>query len=220
MESGKMETLLKVENYEVIREGFALSLPELKVDRKKVTCLTGKSGSGKSTLLLSLAGFVAPTKGTVFYEQKEITHLRPEARGLGIVFQRGALFPHLNVLENVEFGLKMRGEKAEKRKEKAMTWLNRLQIAELANKKTLEISGGEAQRVALARVLVMDFPVILLDEPFSSLDVELRKDLRAQLKALIETHERGALLVTHDPDDVKELASFHYQLEKGQIHPV
>ncbi len=212
-----MQSLLRVENYEIMRGEFHLSIPELIVEKRKITCLMGKSGSGKSTFLLSLAGFVPASKGKLIYEDRDITFLRPEERRLGLVFQKAALFSHLNVIQNVEFGLKVRGDEKGARIQKATEWLEKLQIGHLKEKKSLEISVGEAQRVALARVLAMDYPVILLDEPFSSLDVELRQDLRNEILELITQHGRGALLITHDPADVQTLASHQYTLKNHQV---
>lgn len=212
-----MQTLLKVESGSVKRESFSLFAADVKVEESKISCLLGKSGSGKSTLLLAIAGFVPLESGKILYQGKDITHVAPERRELGLVFQKGALFPHLNVFQNVEFGLKMRKDDKSSREEKTMQWLKNLRIEGLAKKNPLEISGGEAQRVALARVFVMDYKVILLDEPFSSLDVELRKDLRSQLKELIEKYQRGALLVTHDPEDVEALGSITYRVENGIV---
>ncbi len=212
-----MQTLLKLENGTVRRKDFSLSIPELLIEKGKVSCLIGKSGSGKSTVLLAIAGFVELATGKIIYEDHEIQNKVPEKRNLGLVFQKSALFPHLTVLQNVEFGLKMRGENKIQVREKAMHWLELLGIAELANKNPLEISGGQAQRVALARVLVMDYSVLLLDEPYSALDVSLRQELRTQLKELLSKHGRGALVVTHDPEDVAALSSHTYRIENSVV---
>ena len=152
---------------------FEASLDHLEIAPGTIACLMGRSGSGKSTLLNAIAGFI-PAGGEIFLRQRPLHLLPPEKRCMALVFQRSALFPHLNVSGNVEFGLKLQGVPSEERARRSMAWLDRLGMSELGSRRVSEISEGQAQRIALARALAPGFPVLLLDEPFSALDVQTR----------------------------------------------
>jgi ABC-type Fe3+/spermidine/putrescine transport system ATPase subunit len=138
---------------------------------------------------------------------------------MALVFQRGALFPHLTVAGNIEFGLRLQGMPAEERARRSTAWLERLGMSELALRRVSDISEGQAQRVALARALAPGFPVLLLDEPFSALDVQTRHELRPLVKKLVEEQGVSALLVTHDPEDASVLASQVLDIDKGRVTP-
>lgn len=160
--------------------------------------LLGPSGTGKSTLLGIAAGLLTPDAGRVHLDGRDITALPPETRGMGMVFQDAALFPHLTVADNVAFGLKMRGLTHKERMRQARAMLERVELAEKAGQWPETLSGGEQQRVALARALVVNPAVLLLDEPFARLDPRLRQDMRRLVRKL--RHELGTtmLTVTHD----------------------
>lgn len=185
----------------VILDGVSLT-----IERGEVVALLGASGSGKSTILRVVAGLLAPDAGTVRIDGVDVTGVPTHRRGVGMVFQDNQLFPHRTVAENVAFGLKMAGIGATQRRELASDWLRRVGLAGFGPRTTTELSGGEAKRVALARTLVVEPRVVLLDEPLTGLDRELRDDLLADLSALLRATEATALLVTHDVDEARACA--------------
>ena len=161
--------------------------------------LLGPSGCGKTTLLRLIAGFEKPKRGLIKKNGQIISNnhylLSPERRQIGMVFQDYALFPHLNVWDNVCFGI----NKKEKSIKRAKWLLNLLDIYEFKNRYPHELSGGQSQRVALARALAPGTSLVLLDEPFCSLDVEVRSRLRSELSSVLKSCSASAILVTHDP---------------------
>jgi molybdate transport system ATP-binding protein len=172
-----------------------------------VTALVGPSGAGKTTVLRIVAGLEPSARSTVRVNGVEWSSLRAEQREVGFVFQSLALFPHLTALENVAFG--QRGD--------AARWLERLRVGHLAHRKPASYSGGEAQRVALARALARSPKVLLLDEPFSSLDRPLRDALLAELATVVRDTKVPTLLVTHDPDEATALGARVLRLEAGRL---
>jgi ABC-type Fe3+/spermidine/putrescine transport system ATPase subunit len=175
-----------------------------------VTVLFGPSGSGKTSTLRCLAGLTPLRAGFVKFEGKDLTSLPPEQRGLGYVFQSAALFPHLTVEQNVQFGAAP---------DDAARWLNRLRLEPLARRKPQTLSGGEAQRVALARTLARGPKLLLLDEPFSSLDATLRDELVLELKSLVESERLVTLLVTHARAEAERLDARFLHLHAGRLTP-
>lgn len=208
---------LKISNLLVQRGSFKLSIPSLEIFPGEIISVVGPSGSGKSSLLLSIAGFVPIDTGQIELSGLSLHTLPPERRRVGYLFQKAALFPNLNVRDNVEFGLKVRGVARDERRMRALASLQRVQMAEFADRKTSELSGGQMQRVALARVLVVEFPVLLLDEPFASLDPPLRKDLRALVTRIIHEQQIIGVLVTHDPKDALALSQRVQVLNEGSV---
>ena len=156
----------------------------LSVSQGEFVCLLGPSGCGKTTTLQMVAGFTPPTQGRIVLDGQDITALAPRKRGLGIVFQSYALFPHLSVADNVAFGLEMRGVAAAERKQRVADTLELVHLSALATRYPRELSGGQRQRVALARALVIKPPVLLLDEPMGALDAKLREEMQIELRAL------------------------------------
>ena len=152
----------------------ALEKLSLEVRCGELVCLLGPSGCGKTTTLRLIAGFASPTHGRVFIEGADVTAKPPHVRNIGIVFQHHALFPHLSVFGNVEFGLRNIGAKRPQRRERVNEMLATVRLVGLADRYPRELSGGQQQRVALARALVLRPAVLLLDEPFSNLDAQLR----------------------------------------------
>lgn len=194
---------LKISDLLLSRGEFSLTVPALTVADGEIVSVVGPSGSGKSSLVLAVAGFIPLAAGEIYSgDSKRIDCLAPERREVGFLFQRSALFPHLSVRENVEFGLKVRGVSPKQRKERALDSLERVQIADLSGRRPAELSGGQAQRVALARVLVVNFPILLLDEPFACVDPPLRKDLRRLVAELVADYRISCMLVTHDLEDL------------------
>lgn len=209
---------IEIKNLLLQRDSFVLDVSSLQITDGEIVSLVGPSGSGKSSLLLALAGFHRIDRGQITDRNGiRMEELPPERREMGLLFQKAALFPHLTVLENVEFGLRVRGVLRKERRLRALAGLERVRIAELAGRKPSELSGGQMQRVALARVLVIGFRVLLLDEPFSSLDPPLRKDLRLLVSEVVKENKISTVLVTHDPVDVRALSRRVVVLRSGAI---
>lgn len=150
----------------------------LSVEQGEFLCLLGPSGCGKTTTLQMIAGFAQPSAGRIILDGKDITDLKPNKRGLGVVFQSYALFPHMTVHDNVAFGLQMRKVPAAELKRKVSETLDLVHLAAFAQRYPSELSGGQKQRVAMARALVIQPPVLLLDEPMGALDAKLREECR------------------------------------------
>ncbi len=182
-------------------------------------CLLGPSGSGKTTILRLLAGIEQPTKGEVYINgmlaSDKKFHLPLEQRGIGVLFQDYALFPHLNVMENVLFGLHK--PKSLTSKNRAVEVLSQAGVLKLSYKYPENLSGGEQQRVALARALAPNPQLMLMDEPFSSLDVQLRDRLRVLTSSLMKKGGRTNVIVTHDPEDAMRLADRIAVMLNGEI---
>tara|TARA_B100000965_G_scaffold325356_1_gene287598 strand:- start:1997 stop:3058 length:1062 start_codon:yes stop_codon:yes gene_type:complete len=179
--------------------------------------LLGPSGCGKTTLLRLIAGFDKPIRGSIKKKGQIISDnnylLSPERRHIGMVFQDYALFPHLNVWDNVCFGITKKKQSIER----ANWLLNLLDIFEFKNRYPHELSGGQSQRVALARALAPGTSLVLLDEPFCSLDVEVRARLRAELSSVLKSCSASALLVTHDPHEALAICDRVVVMRRGEI---
>jgi len=170
----------------------------------EVFALLGPSGCGKTTTLRLIAGFERANGGRIWLEGRDLSPLAPEQRGIGFVFQDYALFPHLNVTENVAFGLRSLGPKA--RKERVEDVLSLVGLTVFKDRKPHELSGGQQQRVALARAIAPGPKLVLLDEPFSSLDANLRQVTRDEVRELLKKSSIGAVLVTHDQEEALSFA--------------
>src|SRR6188472_1256470 len=192
----------------------------LDIARRQFVTLLGPSGCGKTTLLRIIAGLETPTAGDVYFGDERVTHRPPQARPLGFAFQRYALFPHLTVLENVAFGLKVRGVPAKKRRQRAQQMLELVHLPDLANRLPSQISGGQAQRVALARALAPEPSVLLLDEPLTALDAKVREDLRAEIKDLQSRLSITTIMVTHDQHEAMEMADRIVVMNRGRIEQI
>ncbi|OIP22934.1 MAG: ABC transporter [Comamonadaceae bacterium CG_4_9_14_0_8_um_filter_60_18] len=191
----------------------------LQVQAGEIVALLGPSGSGKSTLLAIAAGLQRPDAGSVWFDGVDISAVPPERRGFALMFQDFALFPHLNVLDNVAFGLiEQRLAKKEARAQ-AIHMLEVFGLTALALRKVWNLSGGEQQRVALARALITHPHVLLLDEPFSALDADLRVALRDEFRSRIREAGMATLLVTHDATEASAMADRAVRLVAGQLVP-
>lgn len=189
----------------------------LEVAPGELVALVGASGSGKTTTLRIAAGYEHPDSGSVLVDGKDITRLPPQKRAFGMVFQHYALFPHMSVEQNVAFGLEARGVSRKTRLEKARAALAGVGLGGAGNRPIQSLSGGEQQRVAVARALVIEPRALLLDEPLSNLDPVLRQSMRDDLSALLRRANVPALLVTHDQEDAFAIADRIAVLHKGRI---
>jgi ABC-type Fe3+/spermidine/putrescine transport system ATPase subunit len=189
----------------------------LSVAAGETVALLGASGSGKSTLLKIVAGLDQPESGSVWFDGVDITRLPPERRGFALMFQDFALFPHLNVLDNVAFGLVEQGVRRVAAREQAREMLQRFGLGDRGTERVWTLSGGEQQRVALARALITQPRALLLDEPFSALDANLREQLRSEFRDRISEAGMTAILVTHDEQEARAMAQRAWGLQGGQL---
>ncbi|MCP2259513.1 molybdate transport system ATP-binding protein [Streptoalloteichus tenebrarius] len=207
---------------ELGRPGFALSVA-LRVEPGEVLAVLGPNGSGKSTLLGVLAGLLRPDRGRVVLGGRTLTdagrgaHVPPHRRGVGLLAQQPLLFPHLTAEANVAFGPRARGVPRRAAREIARRWLSEVDVLELADRRPAELSGGQAQRVAVARALAAEPDLVLLDEPFAALDVDAAPALRAVLGRVLRAGGRTALVVTHDPLDALVLSDRLVVLDAGVV---
>jgi ABC-type Fe3+/spermidine/putrescine transport system ATPase subunit len=189
----------------------------LQVAAGETVALLGASGSGKSTLLKIAAGLEAAERGSVWFDGQDITRVPPERRRFALMFQDFALFPHLNVQDNVAFGLVEQGVCKTEARERARQMLQRFGLGDRATARVWTLSGGEQQRVALARALITQPRALLLDEPFSALDADLRDQLRAEFRERITEAGMTAVLVTHDEQEAHAMAQHAWALQGGQL---
>ena len=212
------ENLLKLKKicFE-INSNIILKDINLEIDEGNFVSIIGKSGSGKTSLLKIISGLKKQTKGSIILNNTILsdddTFVEPESRNLGLVVQEKVLFPHLNVQSNVEFGI----PKEDNKREKAVEMLNKFHISSLMEKYPHEISGGEAQRVALARTLVTKPKVLLLDEPFSGLDQSLKDGIYPDIKKILKNNNMTTIMVSHDLDEVNSLSNKIYELKNGTL---
>lgn len=203
--------------YYEIHSNIILKDVNFSVEEGEFVSVIGKSGSGKTTLLKIISGLVKQTSGEISLNDKILadnhSFTEPENRNLGLVVQEKVLFPHLNVQSNVEFGI----SSDSKKKEKSIEMLRKFHISELKDKYPHEISGGEAQRVALARTLVTKPSVLLLDEPFNGLDQELKVELYPDIKNILEDNKITTIMVSHDLNEVKRLSNKVYNLDNATL---
>ena len=190
---------------------------DLSVEEGEFISVIGKSGSGKTTLLKIISGLIRQTSGEISLNDRTLANdnlfIEPENRKLGLVVQEKVLFPHLNVQSNVEFGISSDSEK----KEKSIEMLRKFHISNLKDKYPHEISGGEAQRVALARTLVTKPSVLLLDEPFNGLDQELKDEIYPDIKKILKINKITTIMVSHDLNEVKSFSAKIYSLNNASL---
>lgn len=198
-------------------EFVAVDEVSLSVDKGEFVCLLGPSGCGKTTTLQMVAGLVQPTTGQVVLDGSDITRLRSNRRGLGVVFQSYALFPHMTVSQNVAFGLEMRGVSAGERTRRVADALGLVHLEAFGGRYPRELSGGQRQRVALARAIVIQPPVMLLDEPMGALDAKLREEMQIELRALQRRVGITTIMVTHDQAEAMTLADRVVLMNGGRV---
>ena len=198
----------------------ALDGVSLNIAAGEFIVLLGPSGCGKTTLLSILGGFIEPTSGTISVGGRDMTHVPPAKRPTTTMFQDYALFPHMRLLDNVGFGLRMRGIGRQQRDEKALSFLDLVGLKASSTKKPHELSGGQRQRVALARALAVDPDVLLLDEPLGALDLKLRRQMQDELKAIQKRIGTTFVHVTHDQEEAMAIADRIVVMNKGRIEDV
>jgi sulfate transport system ATP-binding protein len=198
----------------------ALDNVDFEVPSGSLTALLGPSGSGKSTLLRAIAGLDLPDTGTITINGRDVTHIPPQRRGIGFVFQHYAAFKHLTVRDNVAFGLKIRKRPKSEIKAKVDNLLEVVGLSGFQTRYPNQLSGGQRQRMALARALAVDPEVLLLDEPFGALDAKVREDLRAWLRRLHDEVHVTTVLVTHDQSEALDVADRIAVINKGRIEQV
>lgn len=192
----------------------------LRVAPGETVAVLGPSGSGKSTLLKIVAGLEPLDAGRVVFDGQDITVLPPERRRFALMFQDFALFPHLDVQDNVAFGLVEQGVRKALARVHACTMLERFGLRDFARARVTQLSGGEQQRVALARALITRPRVLLLDEPFSALDAEMRLQLREEFRQRIAEFHMATLLVTHDEAEARAMGTRGYRVVQGGLQAI
>jgi spermidine/putrescine transport system ATP-binding protein len=187
------------------------------LERGKFYTLLGPSGCGKTTILRLIAGFIEPTEGTILFNGKKINDVPANERKVNTVFQDYALFPHLNVFENIAFGLRIKKVKTEDMKKRVKEALAFVNLDGYENREISEMSGGQRQRVAIARAIVNDPEVILLDEPLSALDLKLRSEMQYELRDLQKRLGKTFIFVTHDQEEALAMSDEIFVLNNGEI---
>jgi putative spermidine/putrescine transport system ATP-binding protein len=199
---------------------LAVDSLSLAVAKGELVALLGPSGCGKTTTLQMIAGFVRPTSGGIVLEGRDLLRVRPAERGLGIVFQSYALFPHLTVSENVAFGLEMRGIPRAARAVHVRQMLDLVGLGAFSDRLPRHLSGGQQQRVALARALVIKPRILLLDEPLSNLDAKLKEEMQIELRQIQRTLATTTLMVTHDQSEAMALADRMVIMNAGRVEQI
>jgi ABC-type Fe3+/spermidine/putrescine transport system ATPase subunit len=200
-------------------DGLAVNF-SLDAERESMTAIVGPSGSGKSTALNLIAGLTQSEGGTLSLGGVDISRVRAGKRGIGMVFQTPALFSHLRVEDNIAYGLKCRGVSAKESRRLALLWLEKVGLAGFEKRFPETLSGGEAQRVSLARALIIEPRLVLFDEPFSALDAPLRDKLMAEIAALQKSTGWTGILVTHDETEARVLCGRIARMNAGKIERV
>ena len=193
---------------------------DLDIQAGEFLTLLGPSGSGKTTVLRMIAGFETPDSGSILLNGKDITNLPAYERDVNTVFQDYALFPHMDVITNIEYGLKVKGVEKDERNKKALAALAQVQLAGYEKRKPSQLSGGQRQRVALARALVNRPAVLLLDEPLGALDLKLRQQMQIELKQLQREVGITFIFVTHDQEEALTMSDRIAVFDRGRIQQI
>jgi putative spermidine/putrescine transport system ATP-binding protein len=213
-------TVELVDVRKVYKDVEAVKRINVRIAEGEFFSLLGPSGCGKTTTLRMIAGFVQPSEGRIFIGGQDFTALPPEKRSIGIVFQNYAIFPHMNVFSNIAYGLKVRKVPAAEIAERVKRVLGTVGLSGYENRYQRELSGGEQQRVALARVLVIEPRILLLDEPLSALDRKLREEMKYWIKNLQEQLGITTVYVTHDQNEALTMSDRIAVMNKGSVEQV
>jgi iron(III) transport system ATP-binding protein len=214
----RMKEFLKVKNVKLsFNNNEILKGLNLTIAQGNFVAITGASGSGKTSLLRVICGLESPNQGEIMLDNTLLLNneicVPTEKRNIGLVIQEKVLFPHLNARKNIEFGISSKTDKQNLSNE----IMEKLNIKQLAEKYSHELSGGESQRVALARSIVMKPKLLMLDEPFTGLDKDLKMKIYPEIKSILQASKITALMVTHDLNEVKALADKCFNLESGKL---
>lgn len=213
--------MIELRNIEVRYGDFAAIRDlNLRIEGGEFFTLLGPSGCGKTTTLRTLAGFIPPFRGEVRFNGADVTHLRPEERNFGIVFQNYALFPHMSVFENIAFGLRVRREKKAAVRRNVEKYAGMVGVSDHLNKRVTALSGGQQQRVAIARSLIMEPEILLMDEPLSNLDARLRVSMRGEIRNLQRELGITTVYVTHDQEEALILSDRIAVFSRGVVEQV
>ncbi|WP_279478736.1 ABC transporter ATP-binding protein [Aureimonas sp. SK2] len=193
---------------------------DLAVEKGEFLSLLGPSGSGKTTILMMLAGFENATSGTILMDGERIEDLPPHKRGIGVVFQNYALFPHMTIAENVAFPLQMRGLSKAEIGDRVRQGLDRVRLGHLGDRRPDQLSGGQQQRVALTRALVFEPKVVLMDEPLGALDKQLREEMQLEIRELHRRLGLTVVFVTHDQGEALTMSNRIAIFDKGKISQI
>jgi len=192
----------------------------LEAKDKELITILGPSGCGKTTLLRIIAGLIEADEGTVYFDDRDVTSIPPYKRNIGFVFQRIALFPHMNVYKNIAFGLKMRKHPKEEIDRRVKAVLKLVHMSGYEDRMPGQLSGGQAQRIEIARVLATDPDILLFDEPLSNLDAKLRDELKYEIKRIQRETGKTAIYVTHDQAEAFAISDRIYVMKDGQIQQI
>ncbi len=211
----QFKNIVKDFDGQIVLKGINLDIYE-----NEFVTLLGPSGCGKTTLLRILGGFLQQNEGTILFDGKDISNLPPHKRELNTVFQKYALFPHLNVYDNIAFGLKLKKEPKDIIEQKVMRMLKLVGLEDYGKRSVTEMSGGQQQRVAIARALVNEPKVLLLDEPLGALDLKLRKEMQRELKKIQKEVGITFIFVTHDQEEALTMSDKIVVMKDGEIQQV
>lgn len=212
---------LRIENLrKIFEENRGIEKIDFSIEKGELISLLGPSGCGKTTLLNIIGGFLKPDNGKIYLEDRDITDIPPEKRDISTVFQSYALFPHMNVLENIKYGLKYKKLTKKEQNELALEYLEIVGLDGYEKKSIQELSGGQQQRVALARALVLYPKILLLDEPFSNLDAKLKISMREELKELQKNLKISMIFVTHDQEEALSISDKVVVMNNGRIEQI
>ena len=209
--------MLRFDDVDIRVGDFALRA-DFELSKGRKAAIIGPSGSGKSTLLGALGGFVDIAKGRVIYDSDDITHAAPGARPIAMLFQDNNLFPHLTLRQNVALGLQSNLRLGPEEEKRVAAAIDRVGLAGMETRRPSALSGGQQSRAALARVLVQDKPLVVLDEPFAALGPALRHEMLDLVSALVAEIDATLLMVTHAPEDVTRIADDVIYVDDGRAN--
>ena len=208
----RLENLTKKFDTVVAVDDFSMTFED-----GQLVVLLGPSGCGKSTLLNMLSGILPATEGKIYFDDEDVTDLPPQDRGVGLVFQNYALYPHMTVLENIAFPLEIKKVSKQERWQKAKEMAKLVHVDEYLDRKPRELSGGQQQRVAIARALIKQPRLLLLDEPLSNLDARLRLEMREEIRRIQQETKVTTIFVTHDQEEAMSISDMIVLMKDGQL---